>query len=41
MAIERKIADAFTPRERDQLRDLLARFGQALSRPDDAPSDPQ
>ncbi|MGV9310034.1 MarR family winged helix-turn-helix transcriptional regulator [Nonomuraea sp. NPDC003727] len=40
VAIERKIADAFTPRERDQLRDLLARFGQALSRPD-APSDPQ
>jgi hypothetical protein len=30
MVIERRIADAFTPDERDSFRDLLARFSQAI-----------
>ncbi|WP_431895103.1 MarR family winged helix-turn-helix transcriptional regulator [Nonomuraea sp. bgisy101] len=39
VTIERRIAAAFTPEERDLLRDLLARFGRALTDspgPDDA-----
>lgn len=31
VTIERRIAAAFTPEERDLLRDLLARFGRALA----------